>query len=121
MTHTDQYKYMELVTADCTAHDDNYNCKSTGVDKTKWRLYSGIVLANAPEYKVGDSLQGYDISKQLYNRDTGGAQFYIDCSSEKYGRFNCTAEDYKNNDYTLALKDSTYIQLKNIILNMHNY
>jgi hypothetical protein len=121
MAKTSQYKYMELVTADCSDHDDKYDCIASSADKTKWRLYSGIVLANAPAYKVGGLLQGNDIAKQLYNRDKNGAQFYIDCSSEKYARFNCTAEDYKNKDYTTALKDSNYIQFKNIIQNMHEH
>lgn len=121
MPKAGQYKYIELVTADCTAHDDAYNCIVSSMDKSKWRLYSGIVLANATEYKVGDPIDGSTIDRQLYNRDKYGAQFYVDCSNEKYGRFYCGAEDYKNADYNIALKDAVYIQLKNIIMGMHEY
>ncbi len=116
-----QYKYIELVTADCATHDNDYNCVGTGTDKTKWRLYSGIVPANAQVYKAGDPIQAYDITKQLYNRDANGIQFYIDCSNSEHGSFYCSAEDYKNQDYNAALKDSVYIQLRNMILNIHEH
>ncbi len=121
MPKASQYKYMELVAAECTATDNDYNCVGSSADKAKWRLYSGMVLANTKEYKAGDTLQGNDIAKQLYNRDKNGAQFYFDCSKEEYGNFYCNAKDYKNDDFTTVLKDANYIQLKNIILNMHEY
>lgn len=114
-----QYKYVEMVTGECAAHDNDYNCVASSVDKTKWRVYSGIVLANAQEYKAGDTIDGGTMSRQLYNRDKYGAQFYVDCSNDKYGHFSCSAQDYKNGDFNAVLKDTNYTSLKNIILNIH--
>ncbi len=121
MPKASQYKYLELVAADCATNDADYNCVVSSMDKTKWRLYSGMVPANAKEYKAGDALQGGDIARQLYNRDKNGAQFYFDCGTETYGNFYCNATDYKNTDFDAALKDAHYIQLKNIVMNMHEY
>lgn len=119
MAKASQYKYMELVTADCTTPDKNLNCTSGNADKTKWRLHSGIVPINAPEYKIGESVQRKSIMEQLYNRDKNGADFSIDCPNDAYSSYECTAGKYKNRDYNTALKDPAYIYLKNIILNMH--
>jgi hypothetical protein len=121
MPKASQYKYMEVVAADCATHDSDYNCVTSSVDKTKWRLYSGIVLANTAEYKVGDALQGNDITRRLYNRSKNGAQFYIDCSNEKSSNFYCKAADYKKGDYNIALKDPAYSHIKNIVIDMHEH